>query len=141
MFKFNQNSFARTLFISLPFLIVLILNIIGSKNELQVLHKAKQIMPHKNIGSEFEGLKPDLKNYTSISYYSDNLTNNDKSKELLAQAQYALAPTILDDKNLDHELLLLVCSNPAIALQKAKELGYTPLKANNKGMILARKNL
>jgi hypothetical protein len=109
--------------------------------ELSILAKIKQRRGPLNIGTEFEGLKPYLKGYPYISYYSDTLKSSDESKRLMAQAQYVLVPTILDDQNLNHELMLVVCPSSDIALQKTKELGYTPLKANNKGMILARKNL
>ena len=97
--------------------------------------------PYQFAGVKFSGLGDILKNVEFIGYYTDgDITNGDIIADF-SQAQLMLAPAVLDLNNTDHEYILFNCSRPEIGLKKIKDIGATPLKMNQLGIILARKPL
>ena len=73
-----------------------------------------------------------------VGYFTDRDQNLDETAAEFAQAQYAIAPTILDMNYQKHELILLDCTDETVAMAKVKELGAIPLKRNKFGIILAK---
>ena len=74
-----------------------------------------------------------------LGYYSDKDMEKSANILIFSQAQYYLAPLVIESGNTDHEYVLFDCSTPDVALKKINELGATPIIANSLGMILAKK--
>ncbi len=121
------------------FLIIIGSNIPGLIKAMQTLKTYKKLIPYQKIGQKFAGLAPYLRNVDFVGYYTDADFSQDGPVKDFAQAQYILAPTILEHNNLSHEYILLVCQNEANAWKKMRELNAVPLRRNIFGMILARK--
>ena len=73
-----------------------------------------------------------------VGYYTDKSLDVNQNAAEFAQAQYVLAPTILDLNNLNHEYILLDCSAEDIAFEKIKEIHAIPFK-KRLGLILAKR--
>lgn len=113
---------------------------IGLIEEMQRIKGLKKVLAHQKIGYQFRGLEEFTQGIDRIGYYSDeNIELNDHAHKLFAHAQFILAPTILELDNMEHEYILLVCSNEKNAMHKLKQLRALPLRANKFGMILARR--
>ena len=113
---------------------------IGLSEEINRINGLSKVLSHQKIGYQFSGLEEFTSGIDRIGYYSDdNLELNEHAHKLFAHAQYVLAPTVLELDNMDHEFVLLVCSNPKSAGIKLKQLNALPLRANKFGMILARR--
>ncbi len=93
--------------------------------------------PLHSLGDKFKGLETILNTQRRVGYYSDKNMDNPLSIAQYEQAQYILAPTVLDLNNTQYPFVILDCSTSEIALNKIKELGLQPIKANNQGIILA----
>jgi len=90
-----------------------------------------------NLGDQFKGLEPIFNHMPMAGYYTDKPIERPMVIAQFEQAQYVLAPTVLDLNHTDYPLVLFDCSSPEVALNKIKELGFQPVKANNLGIILA----
>lgn len=113
---------------------------IGLSEEINRINGLSKVLSHQKIGYQFRGLEEFTKGIDRIGYYSDeNLELNEHAHKLFAHAQYVLAPTVLELDNMDHDFVLVVCSNERNALHKLKQLNALPLRANKFGMILARR--
>lgn len=108
--------------------------------EIRRLHRYNQVLHHNIIGYQFQGLDSFLQGVEFISYFTDgNLQDSDRYK-LFTQAQFMLAPAILDPDNLNHEYILFVCQNEAVAWRKIQQLNLLPLLRNDKhGIILTKR--
>jgi len=129
----------KSLFI-ICFLTMITLNIPGIKEELQRIQMYQKVIAHQKIGYKFEGLDQFIKNIEYIGYYSDEDFSLDAPVKEFAQAQYILAPTILEYNNLEHEYILFVCKNEVNAWKKMRDIKASPLRRNKFGMILAKKD-
>ncbi|VAX37613.1 hypothetical protein MNBD_UNCLBAC01-1636 [hydrothermal vent metagenome] len=127
--------------LTLCFLVMIGINIPGVKKEVDRIVLYKKVMSHQKIGYKFDGLQEIIKDIKYIGYYTDKDFSKDEPVKEFAQAQYMLAPTILEHNNLEHEYILLVCDNEMNAWKKMKELRAQPLRRNKLGMILAKKPL
>ncbi len=94
-------------------------------------------MQFHNLGDQFKEIAPLFNKISKAGYYTDKDTNIPVVIAQFEQAQYHLAPTILDLNNTDYPLVIFDCTLPAIALTKMRELGLQPIKANKFGTILA----
>jgi len=103
------------------------------------LTKIKKIIPYQFDGYKFSGLQETFKNVKYIGYYTDKDLKETKALQQFSQAQYILAPVILDPDSTDYPYILFDCSTDDIALKKIKELDVIPLKKNKFGIILARR--
>jgi hypothetical protein len=95
-------------------------------------------MPYIFMGIQFSGLKDILKNISHMGYYTDKDMDNRADALQFAQAQYTLAPIILDFNNTNYEYILFDCSKEEIAFKKMVETGAVPIRKNQFGIILAR---
>ena len=73
-----------------------------------------------------------------MGYYTDKNMDNRADALQFAQAQYTLAPIILDFNHTDYEYILFDCSKEEIALEKMLQIGAVPIRKNQFGVILAR---
>lgn len=105
--------------------------------ELSSLANARAQTPFFFAGNKFSGLTDILKGERSVGYWSDRDINIDKNNAVFAQAQLILAPVILELSNTTHRYTLFDCDEPKQALAKIQEMGATPIKANNMGVMLA----
>jgi hypothetical protein len=89
------------------------------------------------LGNQFNEIAPAFKNVRKAGYYTDKNIEHILAIAQFEQAQYVLAPTILDLNNTQHPLVIFDCTTPQVAMQKINELGLKPLKMNSAGIILA----
>ncbi len=103
----------------------------------------KKLSPERTVhfaGLKFSGLNEYLKNETRIGYATDLDIKETGPLAEYEQAQYILAPTILDVTGKAHKYFIVNCSTEAAALNKLKELNATPILRNQFGIILALRN-
>ena len=118
--------------------IFIILNSISLFQKISQMSAVRKRIPYLFMGYKFSGLSDILKDSTYVSYYTDKDMHERQNALQFAQAQYVLAPIILDRALLSHEYILLDCSSDKTALKKIEELGVLPVKRNQFGIILAR---
>ena len=105
----------------------------------QVIHHQQHIQdlhPH-NLGDQFQGLQTVFGNVPRIGYYTDKNIEDPVVIAQFEQAQYHLAPTMLDLNHTDYPFVILNCSSPQVAIDKMKELKLQPIKISNQGAIIA----
>ena len=90
-----------------------------------------------NLGDQFKEIAPIINKIRKAGYYTDKNINLPLVIAQFEQAQYHLAPTVLDLNHTNYPLVIFDCSSPMIALNKIKELGMHPMTANKFGIILA----
>lgn len=127
------------LFVIVAFTGLIIINLVVQVPELQRIGSFKEHLPHQIIGYQFAELTKFTQGIEYIGYDTDFAKNNPEGDKYFSHAQYILAPTVLDYKNLKHEHILLVYKNPNAAIQKMKQLNAVPLRMNRYGMILAKR--
>lgn len=91
------------------------------------------------VGDRFAGLSAIIGKPRAVGYYTDKSLDITRQAMQFAQAQYILAPTILELNNLENEFIIFDCSSPRKAIEKIREIGAVPLKVNPYGTILARR--
>ncbi|MBL8013130.1 MAG: hypothetical protein JNN05_04720 [Candidatus Omnitrophica bacterium] len=110
---------------------------------LNVYQLYKKLSPEHTVqfaGLKFSGLDKYLKNETHIGYATDLDLKETIALAEYEQAQYVLAPVILDVTGKPNNYFILNCSTEVAALNKLKELNATPLLRNQFGVILALRN-
>jgi len=127
----SQYCFLFGLFIVIAF------NGFSLFKETYKIQKIKSVIPHQEVGKKFYGLNTILKNIEYVGYYTDKDLKTLKNNKQLTEAQYIIAPTILDLNNTKHQYILFDCSNEEIALKKIKKLGVIPLQ-KHQGLILTK---
>jgi len=138
--KFSKLPF--DLLIAICFVIMTIVNAPALTKEVQRIYNFKKTNAHQLIGYQFYGVGQFLDDVQIMGYYTDlNIDKDDEDEgaRLFAQAQYILAPVILDPNNLNHDYILFVCSEEKVAWLKMKEINAQPLRRNKFGMILAKR--
>jgi len=135
--QFTSPHIYRTLFLAIAILL-LAFNLQTLFNKLQDMRKVRQKIPFLFMGYKFSGLKDILADTQIMGYYTDKDLDAKGPALQFAQAQYILAPVILDLNNIDHEFILFDCSRPEIAQDKIKEFGMIPLRKNQFDIILAK---
>lgn len=101
----------------------------------QMTHPAA--MPLHSLSAQFEGLQKGFANVPRAGYYSDKNMDIPLAIAQFQQAQFMLAPTVLELNNTSLPLIIFDCTTPQVALAKIKELKLTPISASNTGIILA----
>ena len=121
------------------FIFVLGMNYVNLSEEIQLLSKIQRIQGHQKIGKKFYGLDNAFKNIKYVGYYTDKDLKDPENNKQVSEAQYVIAPTIVDINNTDHEFILFDCTSENIALEKIEEINATIIQ-KHLGIILARKN-
>jgi len=106
-------------------------------DEVTKLRKLRAIKPYAFAGEKFAGLQELLAGERYVGYYTDKDLDVNKDAQQFAQAQYTLAPVILDLNNTQHRYILFDCTSPDVALRTMKQVGALPLRRNQFGIILA----
>ena len=122
----------------LSFLLVGLLGFLNLSKELMQSQRIRRVIPFVFLGYKFAGLDQFLKDEKYIGYYTDGDTKDAGIIEEYSQAQFVLAPLILDLNNTSRRFTIFNCSNETVALKKIQELGLRPFKRNNLGIIVAR---
>ena len=135
---FVQHNKSQCLFAG-ALLVVLGINLIQLTADIQGIKNKKAKLVLNFLGIQFAGLEEVLKDVEHIGYYTDKNMENTRNAAQFAQAQYTLAPIIVDLNNTDHEFILFDCTDEPRALRKIKEINAVPLKKNQYGIILAQK--
>ena len=142
----NKSSSSPTSFLNLKLkhyyllaiAIIILANSIQLTEEIIKLNKIRKYQPYSFPGHQLLGLSSFLENSQYIGYYTDkNLSNNLNARQV-AQAQYILAPIILDLNNIHHRYVLLDCTTLQKAWTKTKESNLVPYKISKTGIILTR---
>ncbi len=123
----------------LPLLGLILFNSVFFGFKLRDSVRLRKILPFYFQGLKFNGLQDILKNVQTIGYYTDADFSNKSTAGAFSQAQYMLAPVILDLGYVSHEYILFNCTSEKKAMEKIRELGARPLRKNKFGVILARK--
>lgn len=129
---------SKNLFIVLVLLTIAVNGLILSK-DMRKTRRHREAAPFYFSGSQFSGLKQILKGVPYVGYYTDKDFSKTQNAALFAEAQYVLAPSILDLNNTNHDFVIFDCTDKDTALRKIGEINAVPLKRNPFGAILARK--
>ena len=103
------------------------------------IHIARTHTPFQFHGHQFSQLQEVFNNIEYVGYYTDKDLKDSKNNMFYSQAQFVLAPTILDINNTKHKYILFDCTSDTVALKKIIELKLKPLKRSKQGIILAGK--
>lgn len=128
----------KSIFI-LALLLMIAVNLVQSFGDILNVYSKRRNNPFFFSGYRFTGLEKTFKNVKYAGYYTDKSLDESPAAANFAQAQYILAPTILDLNATNHEFTLFDCSRQEIARQKIEEIKAVALKKNKFGIILARK--
>ena len=136
----KPNKLLKSSYLFVFIVIVLILlNSLDLLKETVIIREFKKSLPFRFLGLKFAGLESVFRDIPYIGYYTDKDLNEKQNAAQFAQAQYILAPAILDLNNTNHEFILFDCTAEDKALKKIKEIHAVPIKKNDFGIILARK--
>jgi hypothetical protein len=93
-------------------------------------------IPLHSLSYQFMGLENVFKGERTVGYYTDKDLNNTLAIAQFEQAQYVLAPTVLDLNHTEHRWVIVDCTSAQAGMDAIKHLGLTPVKMN-RGLILA----
>ncbi len=130
--------YLRLLFIAVAALLIFT-NSVQLTKQIGKNHRLRKFFPYPYHGYKFSGLTEILKGVQFAGYCTDkNLDVNEPAMQF-SQAQYELAPVVLDLNNTAHEFIFFDYLDQAAAQKKIEEIQAIPLKKNKYGIILARK--
>jgi hypothetical protein len=133
-----KRSLKMIIFISL--VLTAILNLFTAYSQAIAQLKDRTSIPLHSLGFQFLGLENVFKDVRTVGYYTDKdlsiTSQNTLAIAQYEQAQYMLAPTVLDLNHTQYHWVILDCTSPQVAMETIKSLGFTPLKIHN-GIILA----
>ena len=135
----TRHRSRRTFYFTLTLVLFSISNLFPLYYEIQRINIFKQYFDHHLLGFQFDGLKEFVGDTPVMGYFTDLDIEDQKNLKLFSEAQFLLAPTILDLNNLTHRYTFFVCSNEKIAWLLIKKLNLMPLRRNRFGMILAER--
>ena len=93
--------------------------------------------PLHSLAAQFIGLEKVFTGLPRAGYYTDKNMDIPLAVAQFEQAQYVLAPTVLELNNTSLPLIIFDCTTPQISMNKIKELKLTPVSFSNSGIILA----
>ena len=96
----------------------------------------RKSVPLHSLGFQFMELEDVFKGVRTVGYYTDKDLANPLAIAQFEQAQYMLAPTVLDLNQTQYHWVIFDCTSPQVAMKDIQQLGFTPLKINH-GIILA----
>ncbi len=117
---------------------MLAVNITRYYQEYTQMRRKRQESPYLFLGLQFSGLQDILENAETIGYLTDKDLQAQPNAMQFAQAQFILAPVILDTNFSGHKYILLDCSRPEIAWAMIKKFRFQPLRKNQFGIVLVR---
>jgi len=114
------------------------LNLAKSQEQLQKFHNKYGGSASPFLGIKFLGLNPFLKNAVRIGYLTDSSLDETTAAAEFAQAQYVLAPIILEFNNPDLRFVLVNGSSIEQSLKLIRQNGLKPLKGNQFQILLTQ---
>jgi len=136
--KIQKILFDAKNLLLLAILVMLAINICSLAKEIIRMKRERKDKPYVFLGFKFSGLKEILGDVSYIGYITDKNLDNKIDAMQFAQAQYKLAPIILELNGTQHKYVLIDCSSIEVAKEKIKELDLVPIRQNQFGIILAR---
>lgn len=110
-----------------------------SLRELSILEAKRKVQPYTFGGDIFAGVKGATGSEQYIGYMTDRDIKDDKVSARLTQAQFTLAPLILDFNNPDHRLLILDFQDPKNLAGIGQKFTLRLLKRGPQGIALAER--
>ncbi|MBF0595594.1 MAG: hypothetical protein HQL22_11610 [Candidatus Omnitrophica bacterium] len=107
--------------------------------ELCSMYAQRQTHPFFFEGDLFAGVKGATGGEKYLGYMTDRDINIDKIAMRFTQAQFALAPVILDFNNSNHRLLILDFQDLKQAVALAQKLQLKLLKRSPQGLLFAER--
>ncbi|MFA5260200.1 MAG: hypothetical protein WC450_03105 [Candidatus Omnitrophota bacterium] len=135
--RFSLKQCASALILTIAWGIVAV-NITDYYQTYSQTRQKRQDVPYTFPGIQFSGLQDILQNTETIGYLTDKDLNEQQHALQFAQAQFMLAPVILDTNFPGHEYILLDCSRPEITWALINKFRLRPLRRNQFGIVLAR---
>ena len=117
----------------------IIFGLTGLFRDISASRLKRQAHPYFFSGEIFAGIKGAQGTETYIGYLTDRDINNDAVSLRFTQAQFTLAPAVLDFGNARHRLIILDFHDEKKALAEAITLSLRPLKRSPQGIILAER--
>ncbi len=130
--KIIKFAFFLCFFVSVAF------NLLSSHKQIQSLYRKYGKGASSFLGAKFAGLKPFLKNSQRIGYLTDQSLDEKIAAAEFAQAQYVLAPIILDFNNPNLRFVLVNASSLSQSLELIKQHHLKPLKGNQFNILLTQ---
>ncbi len=113
-------------------------NGIDLASTIHIHQEKRKHLPFYFSGYRFLGIESFFKGIKYAGYYTDRDLNEEEISAQYAQAQYILAPTILDLDYSQYKYILFDCTSESAAIAKIKKMAAIPLKKNQFGIILAQ---
>ncbi len=117
---------------------VILINTTRYYKKYKKTQKLRKTFPYTFPGFKFSGLADLLKNSQYVGYLTDKDPDDPQQAMQFAQAQFVLAPVILDRNIVQHEYILFDYSDTAAAWQLIKKQGLQPVRRNQLGIILVK---
>jgi hypothetical protein len=96
-------------------------------------------LPFQEPGYQFKSFEKYLSGVHEIGFLTDKTMSPEDNDGIFLQAQYALAPTILDLDNTDQHIFLIDCRNFITAFDIMQHLKAGPIYVNEYTKVLAEK--
>lgn len=124
------------------FAVILLIALLGNSfelsKEIETTRQSRKKMPFIFQGFLFSGLEKFIPGVRYVGYFTDKDLDNSSDAARFAQAQYMLAPIVLDLDYQKHEWIIFDFTSEQKAFEAMKAIGASPVKRNNFGIILAR---
>ena len=131
MMIFNKKTVLTALFVACA-MVSLFQSVIRA-----VQQRTEPSVPLHSLTREFTGLTQAFAHIERAGYYSDKNMDFPLAIAQFEQAQYVLAPTVLELNNTSLPVVIFDCATAKAALDKIKELKLIPVSANTSGIVLA----
>jgi len=116
---------------------LLAINLVQTFQTVRTLQTKRRIRPYTFAGDQFFPVKDFLKNERRVGYWSDRSLDDRQTAALFAQAQYVLAPSILELNSTDLPFVIFDCRDKTKQITIIRDLGLNPLKVSPSGLVLA----
>lgn len=113
--------------------------LLKTTQSLSAAHAKRRAVPYFFGGDIFSGIQGALKNEQFVGYMTDRNIEDDKTSMRFTQAQFALAPSVLDLNNPNHRFLIMDFTDEKKAFAMAASLRIRPLKQGPQGILLAER--
>ena len=113
-------------------------NAVQSLETIRSFTAGNKIRRRGFIGDQFLPIRHLLNNAARVGYYTDRSLDEKAAAAQFAQAQYTLAPTILELNALDHPFVIFDYKNKNNSLSKIRELGLVALSMSSSGIVVAK---
>ncbi len=131
-------AFGRHGLILCAALAVLAWNSVSLVREFHRTFQKRRAHPYVFLGDQFPALRDVLAGTEKIGYCTDQSLDVRRHAMQFSQAQYALAPVILEFNNPDHPFVILDYADPAGAARTIAKEGLIPLRRSPLGPVLAQ---